>query len=125
MTDALVYAALERNTGSVGLKSVLCTAIKAVNPEIAAITQHQVCILPRSVIFPANISQDPASDGAAATNKAITLELAKQIASVGGDPTVALQSGTFAPGTVSIYPLFSRLLLILTGWRSNCGREYM
>ncbi|KFY23539.1 hypothetical protein V493_05791 [Pseudogymnoascus sp. VKM F-4281 (FW-2241)] len=83
-TDALVFAALERNTGSVGLESVLCTAITAVNPEIAAITQHQ----------------DPAADGAAAKNKEITLELARQIASIGGDPTVALQSGTFAPGTI-------------------------
>ncbi|CAO1606238.1 hypothetical protein XANCAGTX0491_009739 [Xanthoria calcicola] len=62
----------------------MCTAIKATNPEIAAISQHQ----------------DPASPGAAATNKAITLELAKQIASVGGDPQAALKSGTFAPGEV-------------------------
>ncbi|KAL8669485.1 MAG: hypothetical protein Q9168_005919, partial [Polycauliona sp. 1 TL-2023] len=82
MTNALIYAALERNTGKVGLASVLCTAIKATNPEIGAISQHQ----------------DPASPGAAATNKAITLELAKQIASVGGDPQEALKSGTFAPG---------------------------
>jgi hypothetical protein len=52
-TSALIFAALERNTGGVGTKSVLCTAIKAKNPEIAAITQHQ----------------DPASAGAAATNK--------------------------------------------------------
>lgn len=43
MTAALVYRALERNTGSVGLASVACTSIKAVNPEIAAISQHQVC----------------------------------------------------------------------------------
>jgi hypothetical protein len=42
MTAALIYAALERNTGSVGTASVLCTAIAATNPEIAAITQHQV-----------------------------------------------------------------------------------
>jgi hypothetical protein len=42
MVDALVFQALERNTGSVGLKSVLCTAIPAKNPEIAAISQHQV-----------------------------------------------------------------------------------
>ncbi|KAG9003705.1 hypothetical protein FRB93_010926 [Tulasnella sp. JGI-2019a] len=84
MTDALIYAALERNTGSVGLASVLCTAIKAVNPEIAAISQHQ----------------DPASPNAAATNKAITLELAKQIASIGGDPQQALKAGTFAPGKI-------------------------
>lgn len=84
MTAALIYRALERNTGAVGQASVLCTSIKAVNPEIAALTQHQ----------------DPASSGAAATNKAITLELAKQIASVGGDPQDALKSGTFAPGTI-------------------------
>lgn len=42
MTDALIYAALERNTGKVGLASVTCTAIKAINPEIAAVSQHQV-----------------------------------------------------------------------------------
>lgn len=45
--------------------------------------------------------QDPASSGAAATNKAATLALAKQIASVGGDPQQALKSGTFAPGDVN------------------------
>ncbi|KAG8857325.1 hypothetical protein FRB96_005812 [Tulasnella sp. 330] len=84
MTDALIYAALERNTGSVGQASVLCTSIKAVNPEVAAITQHQ----------------DPASPGAAAGNKAVALELAKQIASFGGDPQQAIKSGTFAPGTI-------------------------
>jgi hypothetical protein len=44
--------------------------------------------------------QDPASDGAAATNKAIVLELAKQIASIGGDPLLALETGTFAPGQI-------------------------
>lgn len=43
MTNALIYAALERNTGKVGQASVLCTAIKATNPEIGAISQHQVC----------------------------------------------------------------------------------
>ncbi|KAG9103083.1 hypothetical protein FRC06_000283 [Ceratobasidium sp. 370] len=84
MTAALQYRALERNTGSVGLKSVLCTSFTPVNPEIAAITQHQ----------------DPASDGAAATNKAIVLELAKQIASIGGNPLDALQTGTFQPGQI-------------------------
>lgn len=82
MTAALIYRALERNTGKVGLASMACTSIKAVNPEIAAIQQHQ----------------DPVSSRAAATNKAIVLELAKQIASVGGDPQDALKSGTFAPG---------------------------
>nr|XP_019043069.1 hypothetical protein I302_08780 [Kwoniella bestiolae CBS 10118]OCF21999.1 hypothetical protein I302_08780 [Kwoniella bestiolae CBS 10118] len=84
MTAALTYRALERNTGQVGLASVLCTETP-VNPEIAAITQHQ----------------DPASADAAATNKAITLALAQQIAAVGGDPMDALKSGTFAPGDVN------------------------
>lgn len=85
MTAALQYRALERNTGKVGLKSVTCTSITPVNPEIAAIVQHQ----------------DPASDGAAAANKAITLELAKQIAAIGGNPQDALQTGTFQPGDVN------------------------
>ncbi|KAI0076320.1 hypothetical protein K474DRAFT_1598253 [Panus rudis PR-1116 ss-1] len=84
MTNALIFRALERNTGKVGLKSVLCTQT-AKNPEVAAIQQHQ----------------DPASDGAAATNKAIALELAKQIASIGGNPLDALKSGTFAPGDLN------------------------
>ncbi|KAG8726708.1 hypothetical protein FRC12_023156, partial [Ceratobasidium sp. 428] len=84
MTAALQYRAIERNTGAVGLKSVLCTSFNPVNPEIAALTQHQ----------------DPASDGAAATNKAIVLELAKQIASIGGNPLDALQTGTFQPGQI-------------------------
>lgn len=44
MTDALIYAALERNTGKVGLASVKCTAIKAKNPEVGAVSQHQVLI---------------------------------------------------------------------------------
>ena len=91
--DALLFAALERNTGKVGLKSVLCTD-KAVNPEIQAISQHQ----------------DPASDGAAAGNKAITLALAKQLASIGADPQLALEAGTFAPGDVS--PSHTQLISI-------------
>ena len=41
--------------------------------------------------------QDPASPNAAAVNKAIVLELARQIASVGGDPQIALKSGTCTP----------------------------
>lgn len=45
MVDALIYAALERNTGKVGLASALCTSVKAVNPEVAAISQHQVLSL--------------------------------------------------------------------------------
>lgn len=84
MTDALIYRALERNTGSVGLASVPCTAIEAVNPEIAAIEQHQ----------------DPASENAAEVNFNIVINLAIQIASIGGDPTKALESGTFAPGEI-------------------------
>ncbi|OCF31493.1 hypothetical protein I316_06896 [Kwoniella heveanensis BCC8398] len=83
MTAALVYRALERNTGGVGVASVLCTETP-VNPEIAALSQHQ----------------DPASPDAATTNKAITLALAQQIASIGEDPLIALESGTFAPGDV-------------------------
>ncbi|KAJ4001695.1 hypothetical protein F5050DRAFT_1708057 [Lentinula boryana] len=84
MTGALIYRALERNTGAVGLQSNACTSTTAANSEIAAISQHQ----------------DPASDGAAATNKAVVLALAQQIASIGGDPQDALKSGTFAPGTI-------------------------
>ncbi|KAH8108671.1 hypothetical protein DFH11DRAFT_1066081 [Phellopilus nigrolimitatus] len=84
MVDALIYRALERNSASVGATTNACTSIKAVNPEIAAIQQHQ----------------DPASTNAAAVNKAITLELAKQIVAVGGNAADALQAGTFAPGTI-------------------------
>jgi hypothetical protein len=82
---ALIYRALERNTGKVGLASAACTTVTAVNAQIAAISQHQ----------------DPASAGAAATNKAIVLALARQIKSVGGDPQDALKSGTFKPGNLS------------------------
>ncbi|KAF5382415.1 hypothetical protein D9615_002974 [Tricholomella constricta] len=83
--DALIYRALERNSGQVGLVTAKCTSITAVNTEIAAIEQHQ----------------DPASTNAAAVNKAITLELARQIKKVGGDPQDALKSGTFAPGDLN------------------------
>lgn len=82
--SALIFRALERNSGSVGATTDACTTVKAVNPEIAVIQQHQ----------------DPASPNAAEVNKAITLELAKQIASVGGDPLRALESGTFKPGEI-------------------------
>lgn len=41
MTNALIFRALERNSGSVGAASNLCTSITAVNPEIAALQQHQ------------------------------------------------------------------------------------
>ncbi|OHE97351.1 hypothetical protein CORC01_07406 [Colletotrichum orchidophilum] len=84
MASALVFRAVERNTGSVGLKSVLCDETAA-NPEIAALSQHQ----------------DPASEGAAEGNKAITLELAKQLSAIGADPQLALDSGTFKPGNVN------------------------
>ncbi|KAJ6584900.1 hypothetical protein B0H19DRAFT_925789 [Mycena capillaripes] len=82
---ALIYRALERNSGTVGGTTTPCTTIKAVNPEIAAIQQHQV---------------GPCFPNAAAVNKAIVLELAKQIASVGGNAVDALKSGTFAPGKI-------------------------
>jgi hypothetical protein len=84
MTAALVYRALERNTGSVGLASVPCASIKAVNPEIAALQQHQ----------------DPAGEGAQALNKQIATELAAQISAIGGDATQANEASTFAPGKV-------------------------
>ncbi|KAL8976315.1 MAG: hypothetical protein Q9205_007647, partial [Flavoplaca limonia] len=81
MTNALIYTTLETNTGKVGLASVLCTATDATNPETAAISQHQL-----------------SPPGPAATIKALTLKLARKIASVGANPQEALKSGTFAPG---------------------------
>ncbi|KAG9254863.1 uncharacterized protein F5Z01DRAFT_654992 [Emericellopsis atlantica] len=84
MAGALLFQAIERNTGKVGLASVLCNE-KAVNPEVAALASHQ----------------DPASPGAAETNKKITLELARQLAGIGADPNLALLSGTFAPGDLN------------------------
>lgn len=83
MAGALLYRAIERNTGAVGLASVICNET-AVNPEIAAVSQHQ----------------DPASTNAASVNKGITLALAKELAGIGADPLLALESGTFAPGTL-------------------------
>jgi hypothetical protein len=85
MTAALIYRALERNTKGVGQTSNPCTTIKPTNPEIAALKQHQ----------------DPASQGAAEGNKATTLELARQIAAIGGNPQDALKSGTFKPGDLT------------------------
>jgi hypothetical protein len=85
MAAAIIYRALERNTGSVGLASELCTE-KAANPEIAAITQHQ----------------DPASS-VAAKNKDIEIAVAVQLASIGADPNDALKSATFPPGKVSMH----------------------
>jgi hypothetical protein len=63
------------------LASVACTQT-AVNPEIAALSQHQ----------------DPASPNAASINKGIALALAVQLAKIGGNPLDAIKSGTFAPG---------------------------
>ncbi|CAK7241370.1 MAG: hypothetical protein STHCBS139747_002831 [Sporothrix thermara] len=83
MAGALLYRAIERNTGAVGTASAICNET-AVNPEIQAISQHQ----------------DPASPDAASINKAITLALAKELAGIGADPLLALESGTFAPGTL-------------------------
>jgi hypothetical protein len=85
MTAAMIYRALERNTGSVGLASVPCKSIKAVNPEIAALQQHQ----------------DPAGNGAQALNKQITTLLASQIAAIGGDAALANEASTFAPGDLN------------------------
>ncbi|KAM0544389.1 hypothetical protein ACHAPJ_011850 [Fusarium lateritium] len=82
MAGSLLFQAIERNTAGVSVASKLCTD-KAANPEIAALTQHQ----------------DAASDNAGALNKAVTLELAKQLAGIGADPNLALLSGTFAPGS--------------------------
>ncbi|CAO2654146.1 Nn.00g108790.m01.CDS01 [Neocucurbitaria sp. VM-36] len=82
MTNALIFRALERNTGKVGLASVPCESIVAVNPEIAALQQHQ----------------DPAGEGAQALNKEIAAELARQIAAIGGDPLQANLASTFEPG---------------------------
>jgi hypothetical protein len=84
MTNALIFRALERNSGSVGAASVPCETIQAVNPEIAALQQHQ----------------DPAGEGAQELNKKIAAELARQIASIGGDPLLANEASTFAPGDV-------------------------
>ncbi|KAH6706715.1 hypothetical protein EV126DRAFT_333349 [Verticillium dahliae] len=83
MANALIFRALERNSLSVGERSALCNET-AENPEIAAISQHQ----------------DPASEGAAEENKAITLALAQQLALIGVDPQLALESGTFPPGEI-------------------------
>lgn len=84
LVAALLFRTLERNTGSVGLESVPCLTIQAVNPEIAALQQHQ----------------DPAADGAIELNKQIAAELARQIAAVGGDPLRANEASTFAPGEI-------------------------
>ncbi|KAK0386984.1 hypothetical protein NLU13_5298 [Sarocladium strictum] len=84
MAGALMFQAIERNTGKVGQASVLCNE-PTVNPEIGALISHQ----------------DAASENAGAINKAVTLELARQLAGIGADPNLALLTGTFAPGDVN------------------------
>jgi len=84
MTAALQYRTLERNTNQVGTRSPNCTSFKPVNQEIAVLSQHQ----------------DPAAVGATVGNRAIVLELARQIKAIGGDPQDALKTGTFQPGRV-------------------------
>ena len=83
MANALMFRALERNTTPVGGASEACDET-AVNPEVAAVTQHQ----------------DPASPEAAG-NKQVVLDLATQLQAVGADPNLAIQTGTFPAGTVS------------------------
>jgi hypothetical protein len=82
MANAILFRALEKNTLTVGEASPLCNEA-AVNPEIAAIQQHQ----------------DPASPEASG-NAAIEIAVAIQLASIGADPALALTSGTFAPGEI-------------------------
>lgn len=89
MANALMFRALERNTTPVGGASEACDET-AVNPEIAAVKQHQ----------------DPASPDAAG-NKQIVLDLATQLQAVGADPNLAIQTGTFPAGTVS-FPMIAR-----------------
>ncbi|KAJ2904456.1 hypothetical protein MKZ38_007987 [Zalerion maritima] len=83
LTNALIFRTLEKNTLTVGEASVLCDE-DAINPEIAALSQHQ----------------DPASDDADAINAAIELELARQLATIGADPLMALMSATFEAGEI-------------------------
>jgi hypothetical protein len=100
MVASLIYRTLERNTiggevvcrfhrarmsssgDIVGVRSEPCKTMRAVNPEIAALEQHQ----------------DPASSNAANHNRAVVLELARQIHLIGGNVTLATDAGTFAPG---------------------------
>ncbi|KAI5457177.1 hypothetical protein BGZ63DRAFT_337044, partial [Mariannaea sp. PMI_226] len=84
MAGALLFQALQRNVRSQGEFSARCNQ-RAVNAEIAALTRHQ----------------DASWRDAGALNKAIVLELARQLASIGADPELALLSGTFAASGVS------------------------
>lgn len=86
----------------VGVASELCTSYTPRNLELATFRQHQ----------------DPASPNSHTNNKGVVLELARQIAFVGGmslpphlsrllfipkigDPIDAINSGTFAPGDLN------------------------
>ncbi|KAK1777101.1 hypothetical protein QBC45DRAFT_197836 [Copromyces sp. CBS 386.78] len=82
--NAVLFRAIERNTGKVGLASVICNET-ATNPEIAAVTQHQ----------------DPASAEGKAGNKDIELAVAKVLKGLGADPLLALESATFPPGDLN------------------------
>lgn len=85
MANALMYRALERNVAELGAATELCDEV-AVNPEIAAIQQHQ----------------DPASaEAAAGVNRQVVLDLATQLKAIGADPLLAIQTGTFPAGVVS------------------------
>ncbi|OLL25730.1 hypothetical protein NEOLI_003066 [Neolecta irregularis DAH-3] len=81
MAAALVYQALERNTGIAGLSSIVCTAVKPLNSQIESIPRHQ----------------DPSSSEASKVNRESELALAKQLYLIGADPYLALESATFAP----------------------------
>ncbi|KAG8800564.1 hypothetical protein FRC17_006842 [Serendipita sp. 399] len=84
LVAALIFRALERNTAAVGVASEPCLTYVPVNKELSTFKQHQ----------------DPASPGAQSNNKAVVLELARQISLIGGEPSHALYSGTFAPGEI-------------------------
>lgn len=75
-TDAMIYRALERNSGSVGAMSTPCTSFTPTNAALGNFEQHQ----------------DPAAEGAQAINQESTLGLAVEIANIGGDPQAARKS---------------------------------
>lgn len=49
--SALIYRALERNSGTVVGTTTPCTTLQAVNPEIAAIQQHQVSVYLKFLLY--------------------------------------------------------------------------
>ncbi|KAI8461601.1 hypothetical protein BY996DRAFT_6408554 [Phakopsora pachyrhizi] len=78
---AIIFASLERNTQRVGQASKACTAIKAKNPEIERLIQHQ----------------DAASPGAKENNVLSALLAAESINEIKGDVNRAILTGTFPP----------------------------